>query len=173
MIDSVIHSAITAGIAALKGPLHGGANEQVVRMLTEIGSLDNVDAFVTKVDTNGAIVFSTLLGGGGSDFITGGGGTIGRATAKAFAAAGAEVALLDLLGQSSGLPVVDLIGGAVRRAVATGEDHHARGFPAPRARPASPEVTERPAGPVRAYSSLRARELGSAEGLGLRKEPSR
>ena len=33
---SDIHSAITAGIAALKGPLHGGANEQVMRMIKEI-----------------------------------------------------------------------------------------------------------------------------------------
>lgn len=34
---SDIHSAITAGIAALKGPLHGGANEAVMKMLKEIG----------------------------------------------------------------------------------------------------------------------------------------
>jgi citrate synthase len=33
-----IHGAITAGIAALKGPLHGGANEAVMHMLKEIGS---------------------------------------------------------------------------------------------------------------------------------------
>ncbi|WP_203077065.1 bifunctional 2-methylcitrate synthase/citrate synthase [Falsiroseomonas ponticola] len=33
-----IHGAIAAGIAALKGPLHGGANEAVMHMLTEIGS---------------------------------------------------------------------------------------------------------------------------------------
>jgi 2-methylcitrate synthase len=33
-----IHGAITAAIAALKGPLHGGANEAVMHMLTEIGS---------------------------------------------------------------------------------------------------------------------------------------
>lgn len=33
---SDIHSAVTAGIAALKGPLHGGANEQVMRMIKEI-----------------------------------------------------------------------------------------------------------------------------------------
>jgi citrate synthase len=33
---SDIHSAITAAIAALKGPLHGGANEQVMRMIKEI-----------------------------------------------------------------------------------------------------------------------------------------
>lgn len=33
-----IHGAVTAAIAALKGPLHGGANEAVMHMLTEIGS---------------------------------------------------------------------------------------------------------------------------------------
>ena len=36
-----IHGAITAAIAALKGPLHGGANEAVMHMLTEIGSPEN------------------------------------------------------------------------------------------------------------------------------------
>jgi citrate synthase len=34
---SDIHSAVTAGIGALKGPLHGGANEEVIRMLLEAG----------------------------------------------------------------------------------------------------------------------------------------
>ncbi|HYI43931.1 MAG TPA: citrate/2-methylcitrate synthase [Actinomycetota bacterium] len=36
---SDIHSAITAAIAALKGPLHGGANEQVMKMIKEINEL--------------------------------------------------------------------------------------------------------------------------------------
>jgi citrate synthase len=39
----------TAAAAALYGPRHGGANEQVIRMLTEIGSLDNVDAYISEV----------------------------------------------------------------------------------------------------------------------------
>jgi citrate synthase len=43
---SDMHSAITSAIATLKGPLHGGANEAVIRMLFEIGSLDRVDDFV-------------------------------------------------------------------------------------------------------------------------------
>jgi citrate synthase len=43
---SDIHSAITSAIGTLKGPLHGGANEAVIRMLLEIGSLDRVDDFV-------------------------------------------------------------------------------------------------------------------------------
>ena len=38
-----MHSAITSAIATLKGPLHGGANEAVIRMLLEIGSLERVD----------------------------------------------------------------------------------------------------------------------------------
>jgi citrate synthase len=43
------YTACAAACAALYGPRHGGANEQVVRMLTEIGSMDNVDAFVKSV----------------------------------------------------------------------------------------------------------------------------
>src|SRR5262249_55064834 len=37
-----MHAAMTSAIATLKGPLHGGANEGVMKMLTEIGSLDRV-----------------------------------------------------------------------------------------------------------------------------------
>jgi citrate synthase len=43
---SDMYSAITTAIGTLKGPLHGGANEGVIKMLQEIGSLDNVDAYV-------------------------------------------------------------------------------------------------------------------------------
>jgi citrate synthase len=43
---SDMHSAITSAIGTLKGPLHGGANEAVIRMLMEIGSPDRVDADV-------------------------------------------------------------------------------------------------------------------------------
>src|SRR5213078_1781002 len=42
-------SAIAAGIAALYGPLHGGANEQVLRMINEIGHPKNVPAFIDEV----------------------------------------------------------------------------------------------------------------------------
>ncbi|MXY55376.1 MAG: citrate synthase [Gammaproteobacteria bacterium] len=42
------YSAIAAGIAALWGPSHGGANEAVLNMLAEIGSPDNIDTFVAK-----------------------------------------------------------------------------------------------------------------------------
>ncbi|HZI67054.1 MAG TPA: citrate synthase [Thermoanaerobaculia bacterium] len=41
-----MHSAITSAIATLKGPLHGGANEAVIRMLLEIGSLERVDDYI-------------------------------------------------------------------------------------------------------------------------------
>ncbi len=43
------YSATAAAAAALYGPRHGGANEAVIRMLTEIGSVDNVQDFVTSV----------------------------------------------------------------------------------------------------------------------------
>ncbi|GAA5316036.1 MAG: citrate synthase [Candidatus Pelagadaptatus aseana] len=41
-------ACIAAGIATLWGPAHGGANEAVLTMLEEIGSVDNIDAFVAK-----------------------------------------------------------------------------------------------------------------------------
>jgi len=50
------YSAIAAAIAALYGPLHGGANEAVLRMLEEIGSLDKVPAFIKEVKTSGGEV---------------------------------------------------------------------------------------------------------------------
>jgi citrate synthase len=43
------YSAVAAGVAALYGPLHGGANEAVLRMLTRIGSVDNVPDFLERV----------------------------------------------------------------------------------------------------------------------------
>jgi citrate synthase len=43
---SDMYSAITSAIGTLKGPLHGGANEGVIKMLKEIGSLERVDAYV-------------------------------------------------------------------------------------------------------------------------------
>ena len=43
------YTACAAACAALYGPRHGGANEQVIRMLTEIGSIDQVDDFVRAV----------------------------------------------------------------------------------------------------------------------------
>jgi citrate synthase len=43
------YSAAAAAASALYGPLHGGANEAVVYMLNEIGSIDNVTAFIAEV----------------------------------------------------------------------------------------------------------------------------
>jgi len=43
---SDLHGAVTGAIAALKGPLHGGANEAAMEMLREVGSVDNVDEFM-------------------------------------------------------------------------------------------------------------------------------
>ncbi|MEV8374505.1 citrate synthase [Kribbella sp. NPDC056861] len=43
------YSAVTGGIAALYGPLHGGANEAVLKMLRRIGTVDNVPSFIEGV----------------------------------------------------------------------------------------------------------------------------
>ena len=43
------YSAAAAATAALYGPLHGGANEQVLRMLRQIGSTDNIPAYIERV----------------------------------------------------------------------------------------------------------------------------
>ena len=45
---SDMYSAITSAIGTLKGPLHGGANEGVIKMLKEIGSLEKVDAYIDE-----------------------------------------------------------------------------------------------------------------------------
>ena len=43
------YSAVAAGVGALYGPLHGGANEQVLRMLEDIGSVDRVPEHIERV----------------------------------------------------------------------------------------------------------------------------
>lgn len=45
---SDMHSAVVSAIGALKGPLHGGANEQVMKTLKEIGSLEQVVPWLDK-----------------------------------------------------------------------------------------------------------------------------
>lgn len=45
---SDLYSAITGGIGALKGPLHGGANEQVMHVLKEIGKPENAESWLRK-----------------------------------------------------------------------------------------------------------------------------
>src|SRR6266699_1457715 len=49
---SDMYSAVTTAIGTLKGPLHGGANEGVIKMLNEIGSIDNVDAYIEDALAN-------------------------------------------------------------------------------------------------------------------------
>ncbi|HEY4566764.1 citrate synthase [Planococcaceae bacterium Storch 2/2-2] len=54
---SDLYSGVTAAIGALKGPLHGGANEQVMKMLTEIGELENVEPYIqNKLDNKEKIM---------------------------------------------------------------------------------------------------------------------
>ncbi len=48
-----IYSAVTAGIATLDGPLHGGANEQVMAMLEKVGSPDKAEKYVTDMLAQG------------------------------------------------------------------------------------------------------------------------
>lgn len=43
-----LYAAIIAGITALWGPAHGGANEAVLKMLSEIESVENIDKFIAK-----------------------------------------------------------------------------------------------------------------------------
>jgi len=50
------YCAAAGAIGALYGPLHGGANEQVLRMLGEIGSKDKVSAFIKEVKQSGGEV---------------------------------------------------------------------------------------------------------------------
>ncbi|MFM8594239.1 MAG: citrate/2-methylcitrate synthase, partial [Chloroflexota bacterium] len=50
--QSDLCSAITGAIGALKGPLHGGAPSKVLDMLKEIGTADNVDAWLTNALDN-------------------------------------------------------------------------------------------------------------------------
>jgi 2-methylcitrate synthase/citrate synthase II len=49
---SDLHSSITAAIGALKGPLHGGANEAVMEVLREVGSADKAEAWIRNALAN-------------------------------------------------------------------------------------------------------------------------
>ncbi len=49
---SDIYSGVTAAIGALKGPLHGGANERVMKMLTEIGEEENAIPYIKEKIAN-------------------------------------------------------------------------------------------------------------------------
>lgn len=48
-----IHAAVTGGLAALKGPLHGGANENAIKMLLEIGSPSRAESAVDAMLSRG------------------------------------------------------------------------------------------------------------------------
>jgi citrate synthase len=47
-----MYAAVTAAIGALSGPLHGGANTNVMKTLLEIGAVENVESFIKKALTN-------------------------------------------------------------------------------------------------------------------------
>ncbi|OEH91857.1 citrate synthase [Bacillus solimangrovi] len=49
---SDVYSGVTAAIGALKGPLHGGANERVMKMLSEINEVENVEGYVQRAFEN-------------------------------------------------------------------------------------------------------------------------
>ena len=46
--QSDLYSAVTAAVGALKGPLHGGANERVMDLLLEVGSAENAEAWIRQ-----------------------------------------------------------------------------------------------------------------------------
>lgn len=53
---SDIYSGVTSAIGALKGPLHGGANEAVMEMLEEIGTIENVDSYIRNKFENRELI---------------------------------------------------------------------------------------------------------------------
>jgi len=48
-----MHSAVTSAIATLKGPLHGGANERVMKMLKRINNIDEVEEYINSMLAQG------------------------------------------------------------------------------------------------------------------------
>ncbi|CAZ82917.1 unnamed protein product [Tuber melanosporum] len=51
------YSAVSAAAAALYGPLHGGANEAVIRMIEKIGAVENIPAFISAVKAKKELLF--------------------------------------------------------------------------------------------------------------------
>src|SRR3989441_12647650 len=88
------YSAVAAGVAALYGPLHGGANEAVLRMLARIGSKDNIPDFVKGVKEGK----ERLMGFGHRVYknFDPRAKIIKKATEDVFEATGAENPLLDI-----------------------------------------------------------------------------
>jgi citrate synthase len=54
--DADLHAAVTAGIAILKGPAHGGAAEEVMKMAEDIGSVENVESYIKELRAGGGRV---------------------------------------------------------------------------------------------------------------------
>lgn len=54
---SDIYSAVTAAVAALKGPLHGGANEEVIKMLRQIGHVENAREYIERELAEKRLIF--------------------------------------------------------------------------------------------------------------------
>jgi citrate synthase len=55
--ETDMYSSLSGAAAALYGPLHGGANEAVLRMLDSIGSLDNVAGYIERVKTHDVLLY--------------------------------------------------------------------------------------------------------------------
>jgi citrate synthase len=88
------YSAVAAGVAALYGPLHGGANEAVLRMLKRIETKDNIPDFITSVKEGN----ERLMGFGHRVYknYDPRAKIIKKATDDVFEATGAESPLLDI-----------------------------------------------------------------------------
>ena len=56
------YSSMAGAVAALYGPLHGGANEAVLRMLEEIESADHVEGFLQRVINREALLMGSATG---------------------------------------------------------------------------------------------------------------
>jgi citrate synthase len=55
--ETDMYSSLAGAAAALYGPLHGGANEAVLRMLSSIGSLDQVPAYIERVKAHEVLLY--------------------------------------------------------------------------------------------------------------------
>jgi len=51
-----IYAAITAALGSLSGPLHGGANVRVMKMLKEIGDVDKIDGYINDILDSGGLI---------------------------------------------------------------------------------------------------------------------
>jgi len=51
-----MYAAVAAGVGSLSGPLHGGANTRVMRMLSEIGEVEKVDDYIASILDSGGVI---------------------------------------------------------------------------------------------------------------------